>query len=302
MALIFIVIYVRTKNVQKQNKRLEYRVGIRTKEVAEQKDKIENMNHELMNSYSQLKSNVQYAKQIQQALLPSIAALSKSFENNFVFYKSKGIVSGDFYWVTEIEEVTVLATIDCTGHGVSGAFMTVLTNGILRDIVDHKHIIEPDLILKQLQLDVASVLNQQDTGNSDGMDISIITYNKGSKILKVASAITSVLIFKGNDRILIKGDKVRIGGDMAIEETKFTQHRFKIDEVFNIYMFSDGFYDQFGGSRDLKYSKSRFFDFLEKNKEKAMFAQESLLEQEFNNWKGEFPQIDDVLVLGIKFE
>ena len=301
ISIVSLVVYVKTKRITRQKLLLEHRVAVRTAEVAEQKTKIEEMNVELLQSYSQLKSNVQYAHQIQKALLPTDKEVSACFEESFVYYEPKGIVSGDFYWTTQVNEHVVFAAIDCTGHGVSGAFMTILTNGILRDIVDHKHIVKPNEILDALQIAIQKTLNQKNNSIKDGMDISILSYDTSHQKISLASAMTPILLFKGNERIVIDGDRIQIGGDNSIEGN-FGVHHFNIDEAMQIYLFSDGFYDQFGGDKDMKYKKSRFFDFIESNKDLSMYHQSTKLDHEFKSWKGNFPQVDDVMVVGIKLK
>lgn len=180
--------------------------------------------------------------------------------------------------------------------------MTILTNGLLRDIVDHKKIIDPKKILQQLQLDVSRILRQQDSGNSDGMDISVLVFDKELKTIKISSAMTSVLLFIDGERVLINGDRIQIGGNTFSESSEFSMHEFSVKNDVSVYMYSDGFYDQFGGGNDMKYKSSRFLDFIESIKDKSMFDQQIYLEKEFNQWKGSFPQIDDVLVLGVKFK
>jgi len=251
-------------------------------------------------------SSINYAKRIQNILLPEREVIAKSLPESFVFFRPKDIVSGDFYWFAEKEDYAFIAVVDCTGHGVPGAFMSVIGHNLLHEIIISEKIYAPDQILNELHKGVRSVLKQDTTQNRDGMEIALCAIDKKNKQLSFAGA-KSPLYYVSDDEIqIIKGDKSPIGGSQKEEERLFQLHQISLHQKDNspksqmFYLFSDGFQDQFGGRHDEKYMSRRFRSFLHSISYMPTDLQSKKIEQEFEDWKGQEEQTDDVLVIGIR--
>ncbi len=267
-------------------------------------------------------SSISYAKRIQNVLLPNIAQIQQSLPESFVFFKPKDIVSGDFYWFAEIgtteKEIAAqvphlifIAAVDCTGHGVPGAFMSVIGHNLLHEIVLSEHIYEPDHILNELHKGVRSILKQDTTQNRDGMEIALCVIDKTNKQLSFAGAGNPLYFVEGDEIQIIRGDKSPIGGSQKEDERIFQSHLISLNgldskgEAYTepsrmFYIFSDGFQDQFGGRHNEKYMSKRFRNLLHSISYMPTNLQYKKLEQEFEQWQGEEEQTDDVLVIGIK--
>ena len=282
----------RTYQIKKRNKELEEKVQDRTKELA-------NKNQEIL-------SSIEYAKRIQQAILPSDKYVQSVLPNAFILYMPKDIVSGDFYWVYQVNQKeksssVIVAAVDCTGHGVPGALMSMIGNNLLNQIVIEKNITQPNLILNEMNKGVQTSLKQGqgDIQTNDGMDASIAhLYSDGT--LEWAGAYRPLIIIKVNGEVQkIDGDKYPIGGVQMDADRNFTLHTFKLEKGDTIYLFSDGYADQFGGDKGRKMMMKRFIQLLQEIHLKPIVEQKQILEQFFLNWKGNYDQIDDVLVIGI---
>lgn len=249
-----------------------------------------------------IQSSLQYARQIQQAILPSEAALTAVFPEHFVLFRPRDVVSGDFYWLSTTHEQSVLAVVDCTGHGVPGAFMSLIGNDLLNAIVNEKKMLNPAHILEELHLGVRTALHQGETQNRDGMDISVVTIDKKSKTLRFAGAKQALVYVQDAQLRILKGDKVPIGGVQREKQRKFTTHTltFQEDSPLHFYLFSDGYQDQFGGANDRKFMSKRFRKLLYQMYRMPYSQQKQRLEQELDKWKGERSQIDDILVFGAR--
>jgi serine phosphatase RsbU (regulator of sigma subunit) len=250
--------------------------------------------------------SLNYASRIQKAVLGSAEHISNAFAEAFVFFKSHSIVSGDFYWYHEIqsENKKILITADCTGHGVPGAFMTVIGHNFLDEIVIGNQVFEPSEILYKLDEKVKKTL-KRNIGNekvNDGMDLSVLVFDTTTNCLKYAGAKSSVFIFRGDYHREIKGSVFPIGGnDMRKKaEKKFETIVTEVQKNDMIYTFSDGFQDQFGGEKNRKYMKSRFRDFLLQISGKPVDTQKQAVETEITAWRGQNPQTDDMLIIGIR--
>ncbi|MFO7827329.1 MAG: tetratricopeptide repeat protein [Bacteroidales bacterium] len=257
--------------------------------------KIEEKNREITDS-------IKYAYRIQTALIPNISVVEKYLDEYFVFYLPKDIVSGDFYWLGEKNGNLILVAADCTGHGVPGALMSMLGVTFLTEIITNKKTIEPDKILEFLRSRIISSLKQRgDEGeNKDGMDISICVYNPENNILQFAGAYNSIYLIRDNELEEIKADRMPVGIHHKSSEP-FTLHSIQLQKNDIIYMFSDGFADQFGGKEGKKYKYKPFKEFLLSIHKDGMSQQKDLLIDEFNRWKGKSEQVDDVVVLGLRF-
>ncbi|PLX23986.1 MAG: hypothetical protein C0597_00425, partial [Marinilabiliales bacterium] len=277
--------------------------------VVEQKDKIEKINEEITDS-------IEYAQYIQNAILPQEDFREKLLPDHFIFYKHKNIVSGDFYWVTEIEERVIVAAADCTGHGVPGAFMSMLGVSFLNDIVNKEYITHPGVILRRLRKEVIQALQQKGKSGEqrDGMDIALCSIDFNNMEMQFSGANNPLYIIRDKKeqpieeaRLLediefnlyeIKGDKMPI----AIYERmdKFSLHEIKLKKGDCLYLFSDGYADQFGGEHGKKYKYKPFKKLLLANADKSMKEQFNILNLTLNTWQRGYEQVDDILVIGIR--
>lgn len=293
-ALIFAVVFgfisYRTNSIKKENKVLENKVSERTKELAEKNRDIT--------------SSIEYAKRIQEAILPSKDLIFSRLKKVFILYKPKDIVSGDFYWFGEKDNYKIIAVVDCTGHGVPGAFMSMIGHNLLNQIVSEKGFSDPGLILEELHKGVQSALKQgghNDNNTNDGMDVSILALNTETRECLWAGAFRSLVIVHKNGVLeKLEGNKYPVGGAQLDTERIFTTQKLKLNEDDCLYMFSDGYADQFGGSKGKKFMVKQFHDNLKSIHTYDVADQQTHLENQLNNWKGNLEQIDDVLVIGIK--
>ncbi|WP_338790210.1 SpoIIE family protein phosphatase [Bernardetia sp. MNP-M8] len=254
-------------------------------------------------------SSVNYAQRIQFALLGSTREMKSIFKDSFVFFTPKDIVSGDFFWYAEVDNRKVIIVADCTGHGVPGAFMSLLGITLLNEIVKHHKITKPSEILDTLQREIIDILKQKTTGNKDGMDISIAVIDSERKILEFAGA-KNPLVYMHKKRqrggeeknmTVIKGDAVSIGGrNKKVQDKKYTNHVIDLEEVETFYLYSDGYQDQFGGEEGRKFMSKRFRSLLYETSTSSMLHQRRALKMTLMDWIGtEQKQIDDICIIGI---
>jgi two-component system, sensor histidine kinase LadS len=287
------------KILETQKEVLETQVLERTAEIVEQKHVIEEKNKDITDSIS-------YAKTIQEAILPDKEIKYRIFPDAFVLFKPKDIVSGDFYWFAEKNGKRIIAACDCTGHGVPGALMSMIGNNILNQIVNEKGITSPAEILNILHKEIYKALKQADQSNAkDGMDIVLVTFS-GETEIEYAGAQRPLWIIHNQagttdeQRVTeIKGDKFSIGGTQTEEERKFSNHSVSLAKGDRIYLFSDGYADQFSGDNK-KLMTRKFKEILVSIQKLGMTEQEKFLNEFIEDWKGNFEQTDDVLVIGVK--
>ena len=289
LLLIAIIIYRNFKRSQKAHTIISKQKN----EIEKQKHFVEEKNKEVMDS-------IHYAKRIQGALLTSENYIKKYVTDFFILYKPKDIVSGDFYWALNLTNKFYLATADCTGHGVPGAFMSLLNISFLNEVLIEKKITQPDLILNEIRNDIIKALNPE--GNEaakDGMDCSICCFDFEKMELQVAAANNPVWIVRDNKLLEIKPDKMPVG--MYTDEPKpFSLQVFKLEKGDTVYAFTDGYADQFGGPKGKKFKYKQLEEKLIANNDKPLAAQKEILLQTFDAWKEGLEQIDDVLLIGIK--
>ena len=293
--------------VEKQNSSLETQVQARTldlnKAVGDLQQTVEvlNLNKLLIEEKNKnITSSINYALHIQQAILPEYTELRKGFTDLCVFYQPKDIVSGDFLYFEELKDLKILVVADCTGHGVPGAFMSLIGHNLLHEIIKTDSIIEPDQILEELDKRIGARLRSNRNQVQDGMDLSIVQINESKKTIKFSGAKNGLLLIsKDKAQTYIKGNKRSIG-DFYRKEDPFTLHTIDLNEVDWCYMYSDGFQDQFGGSLNVKYYSQNLKRFLHSISLNNGLEQLKLLDSEFNNWKGSEEQLDDVTVLGFR--
>ncbi len=254
---------------------------------------------------AQIMDSINYAKRIQDAILPSGDLIKLHFPDSFIYFKPRDIVSGDFYWFSVQNNKLFLATVDCTGHGVPGAFMSLIGNSLLNHIVNEKKIYKPSEILKELNNGVHKALSQSQSENEereDGMDISICQFDKTSNELQIACANHTVLFMRKDGIEEVEGDEISIGDSFSKGESlEFTNHTLNIEENTIMYLFSDGYPDQIGGPKNKKFLVDNFKKFLSDNKNEAMSLQFDKLNESFKFWKGVNKQTDDILIMGIRF-
>ncbi len=277
--------------------------------IEEQSALLEKQNLELDKKNKQITASINYARRIQEAILPSKKAILQNFPDSFIFYRPKDIVSGDFYWFTKKDDKLLIAAVDCTGHSIPGAFMSMIGNTLLNEIVNEKHITKPSEVLNQLNKGIIQALQQEDGGADDGMDITLCCIDKNNRRLQFACANHLSYVVtpdnNGNSELqTIEGDIYSIGGPFMSLRRKnvagFTDKTIELKNNTVVYLFSDGFQDQFGGVENTKFMSQRFKKLLYDNHEKDMHDQQLIMETAFDEWKGDYRQIDDVLLIGLR--
>ncbi|KOY85693.1 hypothetical protein AD998_05585 [bacterium 336/3] len=263
--------------------------------ISLQKNELEDKNRSILDS-------INYAKRIQQSLVPSEETFQKYIPESFVLYLPKDIVSGDFYWLYEGENFVIVAVMDCTGHGVPGAFMSMIGANMLDKIVKEDKILVPNKILERLDLYVKKAIENENHQLIDGMDGVIVLWDKINKELQYAGAVNSIYMIKNQGFEEIRGDVYHIAGVSFEEDVmkQFTLHTIPITEPTTIYMASDGFQDQMGGEKRKKFMTKKFKQLLLDNHLLKMSQQKQLLLETLHEWKGNIVQTDDILVIGMQ--
>lgn len=246
--------------------------------------------------------SISYAKKIQHAILPEDKLIQKYIPNSFVLYMTKDIVSGDFYWFAHMDDVSIIAAIDCTGHGVPGAFMSLIGYNLLNKIVNEQKIIDPKDILFELNNGVLETLYKNESQSKDGMDCAICKINHKTNTLDYAGAMRPLWVVANGELNEIKADKIPIGTKQSDREDKiaYTTHTFNLNKGDSFYIFTDGYADQFGGQKEKKYSTGKFKDLIIKNSSLDFKTQHDNIKAEHLAWKGPHEQVDDILVIGFK--
>lgn len=309
--------YIAIKIDIDEKKKAEQEIRIKNTELLIQKLELEEKNNEIT-------SSIEYAKNIQRAMMPSDDLLDELLPRYFVLLQPKYIVSGDFYWATRDKHKIFFAVGDCTGHGVPGAFMSALGVSLLNEIVQRKDIFKPALILDELRRNLKKAMHQTDEDyfQRDGLDIALCAIDLNTMMLEYAGAnrnlylvrrileqkiITSEFALKANiyeyseyTLLELKGDKMPIGVHHNSDNT-FSQASVKIRKRDTFYLASDGFQDQFGGAKNKKFGSKRLKQCLVEIQKNSITEQKQLLHEKFNSWKGENEQTDDMLIIGLKF-
>ena len=252
-------------------------------------------------------SSIKYAKRIQQAILPSLEAIKEKFPDSFILYKPKDIVAGDFYWVSDAvtkhqESFMMVAVADCTGHGVPGALMSVIGNNFLRICEREPTVNRPSEALDFINLGISKTLRQEYSKSTiqDGMDMVFVAIDYSAMLLHFAGAKNSIYIVRDGVLTEYKGDKHPIGAYVGEEMKKFTNHSIPVQKGDCVYLFTDGYADQFGGPEGKKFMYSRFKKTLSANSHLSMDEQHNILVKEFEDWKADDEQVDDVCVFGCR--
>ncbi|KAB2872322.1 MAG: tetratricopeptide repeat protein [Bacteroidales bacterium] len=328
LAVLGIVIMITRYYLQKKksNEKLEKQ----NREIAAQRDLIEAKSNELLVAMQQIEkqnrditSSINYAQRIQEALLPTYDMLIPTINDAFILFHPREIVSGDFYWFsgytgsksiktssnrhfiqlpnkTENESGFLIAAVDCTGHGVPGAFMSMIGLNLL-DTLARSGITSPNEMLNQMHRYVRYLLKQENNDSRDGMDMALCNIKNNGQTIEFAGAKNPLYYITNGELFQIKGDPVPIGGLQKEDKREFTLHTINIDSPTSFYIFSDGFIDQFGGSDGQKFSSKRFKELLMKIHDLPMLQQQEILETTLEEWRGEeYQPIDDVLIVGFR--
>jgi ligand-binding sensor domain-containing protein len=292
---VILIIRQRDKAQRKIQEYLEKELDARTSVVRRQKAEIELQNVEITDS-------INYAKRIQSSILPDINKLKESFRDAFILFQPRDIVSGDFYWFDKLDEDKfILVCADSTGHGVPGAFMSMIGSTLLQDIIARKRISKPSEILSMLDRQIFSTLNQNvELGvSNDGMDMVVCEFNIKTRHLRFASAMRPVIMLLDGESYYIKGNRSSIGGE-TVNEKFFDDQEYYLKENDIIYLFSDGLSDQFGGPDGKKMKIARLKRIIEQVSDLAMDEQKTAISKFYYDWKGNFDQVDDILLMGVR--
>ncbi len=321
VGILAVVLYRANQIIRKANKVLQEQkaqVELKTHQLEQQKEEIaiqrdhleaqsqhlEEVLEEVGKSNRIIRDSIAYASHIQEAMLPQLRAIKETFPESFIFFRPRDVVSGDVYWFHERESMSIIAAIDCTGHGVPGAFLSMIGNELLNKIVLFQGIVSPEEVLRLLHLEIRRTLKQKELSIWDGMDMSICVVYKDKPIIELAAAKQSVLYVQQGELHHVKGDRLSIGGiTNTDDEVLYTKHTISVDQPTTLYLFSDGYHDQFGtlDGRRTKYKLHRFKDLLLRIHTLPMPEQKQALEAAFETWMEGHEQVDDVLVIGLQY-
>ena len=300
------------RTLQASYSQLEDKVKERTVELETKNTEISKQRNNLKSQNRRILSSIRYAETIQKAILPDLKPL-QSLVNYFLLYKPKDVVSGDSYWLSKIyynDRISLIYTvIDCTGHGVPGAFMTLIADRLLNSIVNEQNIYKPSEILEKLDYGVRQMLKQEEGENDDGMDLALIKvdfFKNGERELTFSGAKRPLVFYQHEKQNLeiIKGSIRAIGGNRYGLDEPFKDVQISVNKHDLVYLFSDGIIDQrsYGGIlQKAKFGTKRLLDFINRNSEDSMMQQMSKLEAELKEHQGNFEQLDDITVVGIRF-
>lgn len=285
----------RKEILENQKSELERMVKERTEQVMLQKAELETKNRDIVD-------NLHYARRIQEAILPEIKLIYQALSESFIIYMPKDIVSGDFYSFSQKNGKVIIAAADCTGHGVTGAFMSMIGTSLLNQIINEHGVTDPSTILTQLNNGITEALkqNQSETEVRDGMDIALCTLDFATMELTYAGANRPLWLVKDGILTVTKADKFAIGGYHSGRHVEFHNHVFPIKKGDTFYIFTDGYADQFGGPLNKKFMSAQFRKLISEIQHLSMRQQEEHLKDKFTQWQGTLPQIDDVLVIGVR--
>jgi serine phosphatase RsbU (regulator of sigma subunit) len=265
--------------------------------------KIEKQAHELLEKNQDITDSIEYARRIQLSILPRVEVLNTIFPDNFVYYRPKDIVSGDFYWFYETPIYFYFAVADCTGHGVPGAFMSVLGTNLLTELAVQEADIDPALLLTRLNFRVREALNQNVNreGSQDGMEVALCRYHKGDKTLSFAGANRPLWLYRQGQLIEQPGDKQPIGGTpLPGQTTTFTLHTLQLQMGDTLFAFTDGVQDQFGGEQGRKFSSRRLRELIEQVAPLPALDRRIGIQQALEGWQAGAQQTDDILLISVR--
>jgi serine phosphatase RsbU (regulator of sigma subunit) len=303
----------RTKTIEEQNIRLTQQrdelslynkeILLQKEEIETQRDEIEVQRDKIFKQNEEITQSITYAQRIQVAVMPADEYIKQLLGNYFILFKPRDIVSGDFYWISEEGNRIVVVAADCTGHGVPGAFMSMMGVSFLNEIVNVAGVTQPDMILNKLRNRIKTVFEQTgivtDDIRQDGMDVSICVFDKSHYNLQFAGAYNPLYIVRNGELVQHKSDKMPVGAHPN-DSTPFSITEIQLIKGDALYIFSDGYVSQFGGPRGRKFMAKSFQELLVNISGKPMSEQKKILEQTLINWQGSFGQVDDILVIGVQ--
>lgn len=283
-------------------------IGQKTKELLEANDNLKKelrkrkmFGYDILLKNIELTDSIAYARHIQEAILPLKKEIEKAFPQSFVFFRPKEIVSGDFYWYSSKGNKHYIAAVDCTGHGVPGALISILGYNSLNQAINEHNLVHPSDILNYLNKSVGSVFNHSERSTvRDGMDISLCCVDYTTMTLEYAGAFNPLYYFSKGVFKKIKGNRFPIGSFQGEEMKAFMNHEINIKPGDVFYIFTDGFADQFGGPKEKKFKQRRFVELLLENFDTPMHSQDTLLRKTIAEWQGNNEQVDDMLVIGFR--
>lgn len=323
-ALLVIIATFAFVQKRKANQLLEQQkleIEIKSEQIKNKNDELETAMEKIRYQNKNIMQSINYAQRIQEAMMPKQETMQTLFKDSFIYFKPRDIVSGDFYWFKEVvpKEVNaeyennqftaeanidhkkyIVAAVDCTGHGVPGAFMSMLGFNLLNDIAS-KGITEPDKILSKLHYGIRTSLNQDATKNRDGMDMALCVIDPKEKTLEYAGAQNPLIYIQDGKLYRIRGTKYPVGG-FQVENHEYAKHTVKVDKPTTFYIFSDGFHDQFGGPNGRKFMTKNFRDLLYEIYNMPMAEQKNILDLVIKEWMGNHEQTDDILVIGFRLD
>jgi len=286
-----------TRRVKKQKENLERIVEERTKQIQAQNKELNRRNEEIKSKNKDITASINYAKRIQDAMLPLQTNIAQAFEDSFIVFKPRDIVSGDFYWFEQKHGKIIITAVDCTGHGVPGAFMSLIGSEILASIVG-QNILNASQMLQKMNRYVVAALKQEETANQDGMDMALCVIDPEKKTIDFAGAKNPLVYIHDNDITYIKGDRKGIGGHQ--ETGEFQMHSIRYDTPTYFYIFTDGYQDQFGGPKNRKFMIKRLRNLLLDVHKLPGEKQKQILNETIEDWMKGKEQTDDILLMGFK--
>jgi serine phosphatase RsbU (regulator of sigma subunit) len=292
--MVVLLIRIRTRNLRRINREYKDKERI-AKKIEVQKEELTLKNKNITDS-------INYARRIQLAMMPSDKLFSSVFPDSFILHIPKDIVSGDFYWINQVEDKTFFSAVDCTGHGVPGAFMSIIGVELFRRITEIEGISTPAEVLNSLSRNFERVFGDVDEMKlRDGMDLAFCSLNEDFTLLEYAGAFNPLYIVRDSSIMEIKGDRHSVGVYEKDDNIRyFNNHVIPLKDGDIIYIFTDGFADQFGGPEGKKYKYRRFRHLLLALHQLPMEKQADFLKKSILEWKGDLDQVDDILVMGLR--
>lgn len=301
MIVIYVIVKIYTRRLELEKIRLEQIVKERTEEVVKQKDEIEKQRDEIADKNRSITDSIEYASRIQTAVLPSQEFAQEILPEHFILFRPRDIVSGDFYWMTKKGNNLVVIAADCTGHGVPGAFMSMLGVSFLNEIVNRHEVTSADVILNSLRADIKKTMGQKGKEGEakDGMDIALCIVDQENMKMQYAGAYNPLYLFRNNELIEYKADRMPIGIYVK-EKESFTNNIIDLQKGDVFYIASDGYQDQFGGEDGQKFKTKNYKELLLDIHQKPMAEQREILNRRIDEWRGKWEQVDDIIILGIR--
>lgn len=269
-------------------------------EIQKKNEKLSIQKAKIETAHNHITDSINYASRIQTAAMPSPKLRQEILPEHFVLFKPRDIVSGDYFWMQNIKHYLLVAAVDCTGHGVPGALLSMLGISFLNDIVRQAEITQANQVLEEMRKRIKATLGQagDKSGSQDGMDMAFYIIDLNTNVIQFSGAQNPLYLYREGELSEYKADRQPIA--IYPREQPFTNHEFQLQKGDALYTFSDGFVDQFGGDKGKKYMSKRFKQTLGEIQDRTMPEQKTILEQTFDNWRGDRKQIDDVLVIGLK--